>query len=299
MESLWNLLRKGDIANSSQPKGWVSLAKHGMTDVKSKDEMGDRMKSYEQATDIRLSRELPIIARLDGKGFSKWTRDLERPFDKRFHDVMADTAKFLAENTNAKAAYTQSDEITLGWVNEKEESQVWFDGRVLKMASVLSSMASAFFNAHHFWMPSILATPRPFAFFDCRVWSVPSLDEAANAFLWREFDCSKNAISQATRYYYSHNAMHGKNGQEMIAMLSDKGVCFDAYPCWARRGTYIVRKVVETTLSATEMEKIPVEHRPVGPVLRAKYLTCRPQDGLRKCANRVAVLFKGSEIIES
>jgi tRNA(His) 5'-end guanylyltransferase len=259
--------------------------------------MGDRMKGYESATDYRLSRELPIIARLDGKGFSKWTADLKRPFDETFHNVMVETAKFLAEKTHAKAAYTQSDEITLGWINETEDSQVWFDGRVMKMASVLASMAASKFN--DLYRPSDLdlargdAMVRPLAFFDCRVWSVPNIDEAANAFLWREFDCKKNAISQACRHYYSHNQMNNKNGEQMIEMLAKAGVKFEDYPAWARRGTYIFRRIVDGVLSPQELEKIPEKFRPNGPVLRTRYVVENPPNGLQACMNRVGVLFKG------
>lgn len=266
-----------------------------------KDAMGDRMKSYESATDQRLPRNLPVVARLDGKGFSKWTADLERPFDKSLHYVMANVAEFLAHETHAKAAYTQSDEITLGWTNDTEESQIWFDGRVLKMASVLSAMASSKFNEMYRPSDFVLAKGdamvRPLAYFDCRVWSVPNLDEAANTFLWREFDCTKNSISQATRHYYSHKQMLNKNGIEMKEMLLLKGVDWQDYPTWAKYGTYIVRRVVERELSEDEMAKIPVAHRPTGPVPRTQYV--RLEDSLRWCSNRPDVLFKGETMFKS
>lgn len=261
-----------------------------------KDAMGDRMKSYEVATDQRLPRNLPVVARLDGKGFSKWTADLARPFDGRLHNVMESVARALAEGTHAKAAYTQSDEITLGWTNDSEESQIWFDGRVLKMASVLSSMASAYFNKEWADFAKFGVAERPLAYFDCRVWSVPSLDEAANTFLWREFDCTKNSISQATRNYYSHKQMLNKNGIEMKEMLLLKGVNWQDYPNWAKYGTYVIRRVVERELSEDEMAKIPVAHRPTGPVPRTQYV--RLEDSLRFCSNRPDVLFKGETMLK-
>jgi len=274
----------------------VVIADEGTHMSETKDAMGDRMKSYESATDQRLPRNLPIVARLDGKGFSKWTADLERPFDGRLHNVMSSTMRFLATKTHAKAAYTQSDEITLGWTNETKDSQVWFDGRVLKMASVLSAMASSYFNRQWASFMPFGVEERPLAFFDCRVWSVPNLDEAANTFLWREFDCTKNSISQATRHYYSHKQMMNKNGIEMKEMLILKGVNWQDYPNWAKYGTYVVRRVVERELSDDEMAKIPVEHRPTGPVPRSWYVTL--SDSLRWCSNRPDVLFKGETMFK-
>ena len=259
--------------------------------MESKDPMGDRMKAYEAATEQRLPRLSPIIARLDGKGFSKWTADLNRPFDERLHHVMTQTALFLAEKTHAKAAYTQSDEITISWTNDTPESQSWFDGRVLKMASILASMASVKFNNTgvdlYDWKH------RPSAYFDCRVWSVPSIDEAANAFLWREFDCKKNAISQACRHYHSHNQMMNKNGEQMIQMLADQKVVFEDYPSWARRGTYIFRRIIERCLTPEEMARIPEQFRPTGPIMKTTYMVESPPDGIQFCMNKVGVLFRG------
>ena len=56
---------------------------------------------------------LPVVIRLDGVGFSKWTKGLNRPFDEKLTQLMIETTKFLVEETNAVVGYTQSDEITL------------------------------------------------------------------------------------------------------------------------------------------------------------------------------------------
>ena len=52
------------------------------------DELGDRMKLYERATDARLMRRLPVIARLDGRSFSKFTAKAEKPFSSLFEGIM-------------------------------------------------------------------------------------------------------------------------------------------------------------------------------------------------------------------
>ena len=36
--------------------------------------LGDRMKQYEQVTQVRLIRRMPVILRLDGKSFQRFTR---------------------------------------------------------------------------------------------------------------------------------------------------------------------------------------------------------------------------------
>ena len=112
------------------------------------DDLGDRMKAYEAAqTSFKFDGFMPVYARLDGRGFSKFTRGMRRPYDERMSMAMITTASALVKETNARIAYTQSDEISLVWLAdaEKAESQIFFDGKMLKLASVLASFATAAF----------------------------------------------------------------------------------------------------------------------------------------------------------
>lgn len=78
------------------------------------DNLGDRMKDYENISRIHLTKKLPVIIRLDGKAFHTFTRGFNRPFDGILMRAMQETAKYLCANImNCKMAYTQSDEISL------------------------------------------------------------------------------------------------------------------------------------------------------------------------------------------
>ena len=80
------------------------------------DTFGDRMKSYEgREAGRRTLPGLPVVARLDGKGFSKWTKGLEYPFDPNMQKLREEVTTFLVQETNAAIGYCQSDEITLVW----------------------------------------------------------------------------------------------------------------------------------------------------------------------------------------
>jgi len=76
------------------------------------DSLGDRMKNnYENRSRIYLTRRTPVIMRLDGKAFHTFTKNCEKPFDKRIIDCMASTAQYLLkEIQGAKVAYVQSDD---------------------------------------------------------------------------------------------------------------------------------------------------------------------------------------------
>jgi tRNA(His) 5'-end guanylyltransferase len=163
-------------------------------------EFGDRMKIFEaQESDRRFLPLLPICARLDGKCFSKFTKDMDRPYDKKMSDLMIEVTKYLVEETNACMGYTQSDEISLVWYSDDIKSQIFMDGRIQKMTSILAAMASVRFNSllPQYFPNKVDKEP----VLDCRVWSCPTLMEATNQLLWREQDAAKNSISMAARHY--------------------------------------------------------------------------------------------------
>ena len=223
------------------------------------DSLGNRMKGYENVTcGVKMLPLIPVIARIDGKGFSKFTKGLKRPYDERLSTLMVELTKYLVKQTNANCGYTQSDEISLVWYSDTHESKIYFDGRLFKMISDLSAMASVYFNRE---LPNYIPEkahlmPR----FDCRVFNVPTIGEATNTFLWRELDATKNSITMASSEYYSHNFLHGKNGSEKQELLFQKGVNFNNYPTHFKRGTYIQRRRVMTKFSTEELENLPLKH---------------------------------------
>lgn len=213
------------------------------------DDFGDRMKRYEtQETNRMFLPRLPVYARIDGRCFSRFTKDFQRPFDPYFSSIMVETTKALVRETNAVMGYTQSDEISLCWYTDKPESQIFFNGRIFKMTSVLASMTTSFFmkacydSWEHFriyWDRCMLNPPS----FDCRVFVLPNLTEAANAFLWREQDATKNAISMAASHYFSHKELQGKNGKQMQEMLWQQyNINFNDYPSFFKRGTFVQKE---------------------------------------------------------
>src|ERR1035437_9992165 len=111
--------------------------------------LSDRIKEfYEDRTKTFLNRKTITIIRLDGKGFSKFTKNLKKPFDDGFSDDMNAAAVYLCENIQgAKFAYTQSDEISVVLTDtDTLESDAWFDYNVQKMVSIAASFATAKFN---------------------------------------------------------------------------------------------------------------------------------------------------------
>jgi tRNA(His) 5'-end guanylyltransferase len=235
-----------------------------------KDAFGGKLKLQEQKEAGRKADPyLPLMARIDGKCFSKFTKGLARPYDERFIRLMAETTKHLVEESGALLGYCQSDEITLYWFNDKENysnREYWFGGKFQKMTSVLASTASSFFASN-------LCTFLPekvnkFPVFDARVWSVPDLEHVYLNFLWRLQDATKNSVSMLAHSYFSHKSLQGVTCLGMKNKLREIGKAWEEYPRPFTHGTYIRRQNVLLPPNDPSFLNIPEPHRPVGPVVR-------------------------------
>lgn len=255
------------------------------------------MKLYESAEcGRRFMPLLPIIGRVDGRAFHSFTRGMERPFDDRMIECMREIALRLIDDTDARIAYTQSDEITLAWYSDSIKSQVWFDGRITKMTSQLAALATLhFYRAARILLPNFIDLMPSF---DARVWQVPNLTEASNVFVWREWDAIKNSVTMAAQSVFSHNQLHGKDSREKLSMLSTAGIEWDDYPVAFKRGTYFRRVKVSRPFSAEEIERLPEKHEArSNPALTIERQEIRElqMDKIANVDNRVGVLFHGEE----
>src|SRR3954471_19917003 len=103
------------------------------------DDLDRKMRAFEAALDPCLLPGVFIVARLDGRSFTrltKGTHPFEAPFDRRFHDYMLQTAEHLmvGSGLGVTYAFTQSDEMSL--LCGPEEGG--FGRRLRKLLSVLA-----------------------------------------------------------------------------------------------------------------------------------------------------------------
>ena len=202
---------------------------------------------------------LPVIIRLDGNNFHKWTKGLDRPFDKKLTKLMAETTKFLVKETNAVVGYTQSDEITLILYSDDRKSSLYNDGKKQKILSKLTAKCVNFFNEKR---KEILPTHNKTAVFDCRIYQVPTLHDACVQLLWRENDATKNSISMLAQSLFSHNELQNLTGSEMQdKMMQEKGVNWNNLETKYKRGTYIKRIKTSKPFSAVELTTLPPMHQ--------------------------------------
>lgn len=278
---------------------WLFSATYGKTEDKSmsKDPMGDRLKGYESLeTSKKFDPTKPVYARIDGRGFSKLTKGLHRPYDEEFSRVMQMTVKALVDKTNAKIGYTQSDEISLVWFVDNENSELFFGGKIQKMCSVLSALTTSIFISE-LLRSGLAHLVHKLPHFDCRVFSLPSETEAANTILWRERDATKNAISMAARSFYSHKALQDKSGDEMKEMIREAGFDFESYPAFFKRGTFVQRKAKVGYIEDDVWNKIPEDKKPESRECIRSHVELLDLPSFATVTNREDVIFRNQEPI--
>lgn len=225
---------------------------------KKRDDLGDRMKTYEKVSQLNLTRRMPVVVRLDGKAFHTFTKGLKKPFDENFWVTMRETTKALCENMqNCVLGYCQSDEITLVLIDYYDlNTDVMFGNNVQKLTSISASMCTLYFNkflaintvlyflesfsthdVHYF---DTLHGKINKAMFDSRCFNVPR-EDVTNCLLWRQNDCYRNSISSVANSMFSHKKLQGKSGKEKLQMCVDEGFDWDSLDDMYKLGTFVMK----------------------------------------------------------
>lgn len=242
-----------------------------MTELEDRSEvsLGDRMKAYE-AEGLKkecLDNDKPFLARIDGHSFSKFTAGFRKPYDELLSTAMIRTTGDLVNEFQARTGYTQSDEITLVFMpKQNQETGEWsnlpFNGRVVKLATLLASFAGVRFNFHLINLLNMGLTKAketgeklPYsegmikkvwaqkAHFDARLFSVPNQTEVYNNIFWRsKHDCARNSVSGLARKYFSTKELNGKNTLEMKKMLLEKDVDYEKMPPGFKYGSFVKKE---------------------------------------------------------
>ena len=218
-----------------------------------KDDLGQRMKDYENRTRIKLPRRTNTIIRIDGKAFHSYTVGMEKPFDKILTNVMDNTTLLLCrEIQGAVYGYVQSDEISIQLNDYKKiGTDAWFDGNIQKICSVSASMTTGYFNQY---MNSTKYADG-LAFFDARTWSITQMEEVRNYFIWRQKDAVRNSIQMLARSMYSHKECNNKNTSELQEMCFQKGKNWNDMDAAWKRGRFAYKSMETKTFNVKDMEK--------------------------------------------
>jgi tRNA(His) 5'-end guanylyltransferase len=200
------------------------------------DDLDQRMRVFETAHDLCVLPGLYVVARLDGRSFTRLTKEVhefEAPFDPRFRDLMVETAEHLMSGCgfNMVYGYTESDEISLLFGLEENR----FGRKLRKLISILAGEGSAKFSL-------LLGT---MASFDCRISQLPSLELVIDYFRWRNEDAHRNALNAHCYWLLRKRGkgiseatatLNGMSTADKNELLFRNGINFNDVPLWQKRG---------------------------------------------------------------
>jgi len=265
----------------------------------SKDKLGDWCKWLEVNFSLDLMiPTLPVIIRLDGNRFSKFTKGLAKPFDMGMVSLMQDTAEYLLKETNAIISYVQSDEITLILYSDNRKSSIFNDGKKQKIVSKLTGLCVNYFNERRkFYLPD----HNKVANFDCRIFQTPTLQDATLQLLWREQDATRNSILGLAYSLFSHNEVMNLNTSQLQdKMMLEKGVNWNDLDATLKRGTYFKRSSITRPFTTDEIDLLPEKHMArTHPDLIITKSIIKQMDYpiLNTITNRADVIFNGAKPI--
>lgn len=215
-----------------------------MLDTLSPQRPADRLKALEKQYRTVLPDNSYAVIRVDGKGFSRYTRGLDRPFDAKFTADMQATALFLCENVEgAQAAYTQSDEISVIISDlTGSRTQRWFGGQIQKIVSTTAALATAKFNRLR---PEV----DELAVFDGRTHHLDGQDGVLEYLRWRQADAVRNSVGMLASHHFSHKKLTGVSVPQRKEMLAERGALWDDLSTEVRQGSYISREQRARTVS--------------------------------------------------
>jgi len=204
------------------------------------------MKECEIYSKIKVPCGCKIIARLDGRGFHRLTRELnfKRPYDPFFADCMIETSINFMKEFSPAFIYTFSDEINILF------NELPFNGRIEKLDSILASFAATSFLLCLLKKFEGDDIKKPISF-DSRIIPLGG-DFLVGYFKSRQDEAWRNCLNSYA-YWTLRKEMDKKTATEKLRglkssdiheLLFKRGVNLGGVPAWQRRGVGIYKRTI-------------------------------------------------------
>jgi tRNA(His) 5'-end guanylyltransferase len=209
------------------------------------------MKEQEIYREIKTPISSKLIVRVDGRNFHQLSKvlNLKKPYDKEFIKSMVKVGKDIFKEFSPLFIYTFSDEINILFEN------IPFNGRIEKINSVLSSLASSSLTYSLLNNYSLskneernLENLIPISF-DSRIIPITN-EQVCSYFKWRQDEAFRNFVNS-----YGHWALKEKYGGEKLKeklngfsigdiheyLFKEKNINLSTLPSLERRGIGIYK----------------------------------------------------------
>jgi len=211
----------------------------------------EKQQHYEDIFDYEITSGLPIIVKLNGRHFSKITRNIVKPYSPELGNILHNTMfHSIVEIEGAVFGYQFNDEVL--FLLRSEDA---YNNRIQKLNSVASGLTALNFIKNLFAAddpPDLIGE----ALFECLVFPVPSVDEAITYFETKQNICWHIAVNNAaeaelTKIHGKKQAegiLYRKNTSEKLEILKECGISLDIYPkeFYAGVCAYKVPRLVKT-----------------------------------------------------
>lgn len=218
----------------------------------------DRIESYQQQSEYKLLNRLPVIILVNGRSFTKTTSLIDKPYSEPFVNCMLSTSlKLCSEVEGTVFCYHNNDEILLVSRNDQtNDTSAWFDNKIQKISSVVSSIATLHFNKCSEENELNLLGD---AYFSTKVFTVPNIQEAINSVIFKQQQNFYKSVDTACFYEllkkYDKNMIKemisGVSTDEKLYILQQEcGINFEDYPAIFKNGAacYKTPKLVGDSL---------------------------------------------------
>jgi len=226
------------------------------------------MKEYEIYNDLTVPKGSKIILRLDGRNFHSLSKNLnlKRPYDEEFIKSMVFTSKDIFKEFSPLFIYTFSDEINILL------SEIPFSGRIEKLNSIFSSLASSalmkYLNTNFFKdgfvnkenninensidksdVNKVNINKNNIISFDSRVIPISITEDIVKYFKWRQDESWRNCVNSygywTLREDFSPSVSGEKlknlNSSDIHQLLFEKGINLNDLPSYQKRGIAIYK----------------------------------------------------------
>ena len=212
------------------------------------------MKDYEIYADLKVPKNSNIILRLDGRKFHSLAKylSLEKPYDYNFSKLMSEVSLDIFNEFAPKFVYTFSDEISILL------DEIPFTGRVEKLNSVFSSLASSSFTYHllekrdDFDLDDLNENDKNVIFpvsFDSRVIPI-NKESIGDYFKWRQDEAWRNCINAygiwALNKEFSpqeaNERIKGLKSNDIHELLFKRNINLNDVDTWKKRGIGVYKK---------------------------------------------------------
>ncbi|RBQ24238.1 hypothetical protein ALNOE001_03550 [Candidatus Methanobinarius endosymbioticus] len=221
------------------------------------------MKDYEIYSNLKVPRGSKIISRLDGRNFHNLTKklNLNKPYDDNFIESMVNISRDIFNEFSPLFIYTFSDELNVLL------SEIPFSGRIEKLNSVFSSLASSSMLKN--LIESFDINVDQNISFDSRIIPVSNDTDIVKYFKWRQDEAWRNYVNS---YGYwtlkkdfspeiATDKLKNLKSSGIHQMLFEKGINLNDLPTYQKRGIGLYKEKKESTVLNPKTGKKEGSHR--------------------------------------